>query len=133
MHAEIELAPQLLEEKKRRRRWLILAGVLVVVIGAVVVEFKPLYGLVKGWRARRLVEKVETEIRDEKLRDAMNHAQAAYQLKPDEPKAMRAVARLNGLIGRPAKAVAFWKQLLASGASVPEDRLGYANDLLRAA
>src|SRR5437870_5134932 len=131
MHVEIELAPQLQEERKRRRRWIILLVVLAVVVGAIVVGFKPLYGMVKGWRARRLAEKVEVEIREKKWQDAMNHAKAAYQLKPDEPMAMRAAAHLHGLSGRPFDAVKFWKPLLASGASVPEDHVGYATDLLK--
>jgi hypothetical protein len=131
MHVQTQLAPQLQAERKRRRRWLALAVVLAVAGVVLALQFKELYGSVKGWRARRLVLKVEEGIVAEKWQEAMNNAQAAYQLQPDEPLAIRAAARLHGLTGHPERAIGFWKLLLASEHSVPADRVAYAGDLLK--
>lgn len=101
------------------------AGLIIVGM----VTFKPIYRVGKGWRARQLSQQAEAFIATERWDDAMAKARAAYQLKPDEPAAVRAVARLQSAAGRPAEAIPFWRQLQDMAAMTTADRGNYAEDL----
>ena len=126
------LAPELREARKRRRHWLALAGFLVMGLGVAALEFRPLQEWVQGMRSRRMVTKAEADILGGNIQDAMNKARTAYQTKPDEPAAIRMVAKVQRLMGQPASAVSFWKQLVEVGKLKAADRLPYAEDLLMA-
>ena len=129
--AETTLAPQLLAEKKRRRRWLLAAGLCAVAALALAFEAKPVYRAVKGWRARQMAQQAEALTAQEKWPAALGKARAAYQLMPDEPAAMRAVAHLQNATGNPAAAVPFWQELDGSKTMTAADRRRYAEDLFR--
>src|SRR5438067_12118167 len=105
MPAEINLAPQLLEEKKRRRRWLIIACVLLVLLLGAGIESGPIYRAIKGWRARQLARGAEEFVSKQAWQDATSKARSAYQLKPDEPAAIRAVAHIERATGHPSGAI----------------------------
>ena len=64
------------------------------------------------------------------LQEATAKAREAYMIKPDEPAAVRIVARVQGRTGHFAAAASLWKQLLALGVALPADRQEYAESLL---
>ena len=108
--------------------WVLVLGGMIGVLASA----KPVYRASKAWRARRLGLEVEALISQGRLEVAFEKARAAYQLKPDEPASMRAVARIEGASRRHQSALGFWKKLAESGAMEPGDRKRMAEDLLRA-
>ena len=108
--------------------WVLVAGVL---LGTLLLA-KPLYREGKAWRARRLSLQVEQLVGEGRLEEAMEKARAAYQLKPDEPASIRAVAWVEGASRRYQSALGFWRQLRETGAMGIPDRKRQAEDLLRA-
>ncbi len=116
--------------KNRRRKWIWL-GIWVTVLAALAFEAKPFYRGLKSWRARHLAAAAEQEMTQERWPEGFAKVQAAYQLAPSEPQVLRTMARFHGMVGRPAVAVAFWKQLKALHIDQPEDRRGLAEELLR--
>jgi tetratricopeptide (TPR) repeat protein len=129
---EMTLAPQLEQERKRRRFWIILLWSMLVVFGIAMFQFEPARLEWSRWRARRYAAKAEVDLALENWQGAQIKAQTAYQIRPDEPAAIRAVARLQSLTGSPASAVQFWSILKKDGVLTIADRRNYAEDLLRA-
>lgn len=124
------LAPQLVAERRKRiRRIWIAVSIFVVAVAALAFAAKPIYSTIKRWRAERLAANAETFISQEKWNDALQSAQAAYQLTPDDPPVIRAIAQLQSRIGRAGAAIPFWKQL--GNSMTPADRRNLAEDLLR--
>ena len=78
--------------RRRRRLIIVLVLVLVLVLGAVF-GGKPAMRAVKAWQARRHAATAFALLEKEQWNDARKEATAAYQLWPDEPEAIRAVAR----------------------------------------
>jgi tetratricopeptide (TPR) repeat protein len=105
------LAPEeaRLGRRKRRRIVLITLGVLLL-IAAGVFGARPAAGAIKAWQARRHAQRAFAYIEKEKWMDAHGEAVAAYQLRPTEPQALRAVARFLSRTHQP-EALDFWKQL----------------------
>ncbi len=104
----------------RRRRWLwffaILAGMIVTVVA-----FLPVYRWGKAWRARSLAANAEQAISAARWQEAAGHVQAAVQLAPGEPAALRAAARLYTRIGAP-QAFGYWKALVGQPSATTDDR-----------
>ncbi|HZA38413.1 MAG TPA: hypothetical protein VE486_04675 [Candidatus Baltobacteraceae bacterium] len=98
-----------LGRRKRRRIVLITLGVLLL-IAAGVFGARPAAGAIKAWQARRHAQRAFAYIEKEKWMDAHGEAVAAYQLRPTEPQALRAVARFLSRTHQP-EALDFWKQL----------------------
>lgn len=115
-------------EQRRKRVWVLLAA--FVVLGAMAWFFlgKPTYSALKGWRARRLAAKSEKSMEEKKWRQANETARAGYQLAPDEPMVLRAIAHLQSRSGNAAGAIPFWQQLDTKAST--QDRRDYAEDLL---
>jgi predicted Zn-dependent protease len=131
MPAELHLAPQLQAERMRRRRGLWIAGICTVIALGLALASKPIYRAGKGWRARHLAADAEVLMTEEKWADALTKVKAAYQLEPDEPEAMRAVAHFQNATGNAAAALSFWKQLDELKVLSLTDRRRYAEDLFR--
>ena len=127
---ETLLAPELQEARKRRRNWLAIVGFLLMGVCVIAVEYPTIHAWVQGVRARRMAVKAEAEILSGNLEEAVNKARNAYQIKPDEPSAIRIAARVQKLTGQSAAAIPLWKQLIQTGAMREEDRRPYAEDLL---
>jgi thioredoxin-like negative regulator of GroEL len=70
----------------------------------------PAMNAIKAWQARRHAQRAFTLINKEQWIDARGEAVAAYQLRPTEPQALRAVARFLSRTHQ-AEALEFWKQL----------------------
>lgn len=131
MATDTILAPELLAEKRKLRRRLVLAGIAVVLLGALAYQARPIYRLIKSWRCSQLVAQAEKAVKDGNYDEATRLAQAAYQLKFDQPSAIRLVARLNSRSGHPRDAVPFWQQLMELPGFDQDDRRDYASDLLK--
>src|SRR5258708_30055461 len=101
-----EQSPRPALDAARRRRWwwvLGIAATLVLVAAAV----RPVYRWGKAWRGRALAAEAEPLIEAGKWEDAVSKARAAYQLAPDEPATLRALAHLYSRVGA-ATAAHFW-------------------------
>ena len=125
------LAPQLEKQQRRRKTVFIIGTTVLVVFGVAMFEIKPALREVSRWRSRRYAAKAEVDLNAENWQSAQVKAQVAYQLRPDEPAAIRAVARLQSLTGNSAMAVQFWDILIKANAMTVADRRMRAEDLLR--
>ena len=99
------LAPELQQARKRHRIWLVVGSVVAVLVGVGVLEYRPIHDWVQGVRSRRMVVKAEAEILGGNLEEAINKARTAYQIKPDEPAAIRIAARVQRMGGQSAAVV----------------------------
>ncbi len=111
---------------------MIVAGSVLLVFGAAMFEIKPALAEISAWRARRFAAKAEIDLAAENWQPAQIKAQVAYRIRPDEPAAIRAVARLQSLTGNSAAAVQFWNMLKKADKMTVADRRMLAEDLLRA-
>ena len=108
---------------QRRKRRIIAFAILAIVLGIVagVFGWRPAAGAVRAWQARRHAQKAFAFINKEQWSDARSEAVAAYQLRPGEPLALRAVARFLSRTRQP-EALDFWKQLDQRHLLTEEDR-----------
>jgi len=105
------LTPEELRLRRRKRRTILIVGLaLVLLIVGVIFGARPARNAIKGWQARRHANKAFAFIEHGEWTEARDEAVAAYQLRPTEPEALRAVARYLSRT-RQAEALDFWKQL----------------------
>src|SRR5437868_2117464 len=98
-----------LKRRKRRRLILLLLGlVLLLVVGFF--GARPVSHAIKAWQARRHAERAFAYIDKEQWNEARTEAVAAYQLRPNEPQALRALARLLTRTRQP-DALEVWTEL----------------------
>src|SRR5947207_505849 len=109
-----------LYRRKRRRIIVLVIAILIVIVGGSF-GFRPARGAVKGWQARRHAHKAFAAIEKEKWQDAQDEAIAAFQLRPKEPQAVRAVARFLSRT-RQAEALEYWNELEKIAPLTAEDR-----------
>jgi tetratricopeptide (TPR) repeat protein len=105
------LTPEELRYRQRKRRrilFIALAVLLLAVAGLFVA--RPLRHGIRSWQARRHAARAFAFIDQQKWREARDEATAAYRLQPNEPQAVRAVARLLSRAGQ-AEALDFWRNL----------------------
>jgi hypothetical protein len=107
--------------RHKRRTWRVV--VLLFVLGIVAMFFgaRPAAKAIKAWQARRHANHAFAYIDNEQWNDAQREAIAAYQLRPSEPQALRAVARFLSRVREP-QALDFWKQLQNRQSLTREDR-----------
>jgi tetratricopeptide (TPR) repeat protein len=118
---EIVYTPEELEQRKRRRRrWLFVGLALLILIVAGFFAVRPVRNWLHGLQARRHARHAFALIEQQNWREARDEATAAYQLRPNEPEALRAVARLLSRAGQ-ADAISFWKSLAAETTLTRED------------
>jgi len=97
--------------KRQKRRRILLFGLsLAFVIIAGYFGGRPAINEIKSWQARRHADQAFAYIQQQKWVEARNEATAAYQLRPVEPQALRAVARFLSRT-KQVEALDFWKQL----------------------
>ena len=79
----------------RRKRRIIVIGSVVLVLAILFGVFarRPTGHAIRAWQARRHAQKAFAFISKEQWSDARSEAMAAYKLSPDQPEALRAVAR----------------------------------------
>jgi hypothetical protein len=102
-----------LRRRRRKRLFLALALVLMLFLGAVF-GGRPAMHAIKAWQARRHAEKAFALMDKEQWNEARKEATTAYQLWPNEPEAIRAVARFLSRTRQPA-ALEFWDRLEKAG------------------
>src|SRR5438132_5893824 len=68
-------------------------------------------GAIKGWQSRRLARQAFALIEQKKWREANTKARDAYLLRPSEPEAWRAIARLASRTSQNAAALEWLKKL----------------------
>src|SRR5689334_18864805 len=83
--------PEVAALKRRRRRLLWTVVSMLVAAG---VAAKPAYKVVKHWRCTKLAEESAQLLEQGDVEQAFSRARAAHQLLPEEPAALRAVARV---------------------------------------
>ena len=114
-HDDIMLTEAEREARRRKRRRLVVAiGLVLAVVLGVVFGGKPTMHAIKAWQARRQANAAFAHIEKEHWNDARKEATAAYQLWPDEPEAIRAIARLLSRSRQP-QALEFWDKLERNG------------------
>ena len=105
----------------KRRRIRIAFIILAVVIAAGVFGARPAMNRIKAWQARRHAAKAFDDIENGTWIEARKEATAAYQLRPTEPQAVRAVARFLSRTRQP-DALEFWQRLENLTPLTREDR-----------
>jgi hypothetical protein len=95
---------------RKRCRIVVLLLLLVLVLITGFFGGHPAMNAIKAWQARRHAQRAFTLINKEQWIDARGEAVAAFQLRPTEPQALRAVARFLSRTHQP-EALEFWKQL----------------------
>ncbi|HEX4638749.1 MAG TPA: hypothetical protein VH170_04620 [Chthoniobacterales bacterium] len=108
-------------KKRNRRRVLVALIILLVVIVAGIFGARPTLNAIKAFQARRHAARAFAYILSENWIEARKEASAAYQLRPTEPQAIRAVARFLSRT-RQSDALEFWKQLEDLAPLTREDR-----------
>ena len=114
-------AEELRLRRRKRRIWLVVVLLLVLAIAATFFGARPASNAIKSWQARRHAQRAFAYINNEQWNEAQKEAIAAYQLRPGEPQALRAVARFLSRVREP-EALDFWKQLQNRQPLTREDR-----------
>ncbi|PYI93045.1 MAG: hypothetical protein DME97_06985 [Verrucomicrobia bacterium] len=114
-----------LRTRKRRRLLGLLLLLLLLLLGAVF-GGRPVMHAIKAWQARRHAQQAFALVEKEQWNDARKEATAAYQLWPNEPQAIRAIARFLSRT-RQAQALEFWDRLEKQGALGREDLVDEAS------
>lgn len=113
-------AEELRLRHRKRKWWIVFISALIALALGAVFGGKPVAHAVKAWQARRHAREAFALIDKEQWNDARKEATAAFQLWPNEPEAIRAVARFLSRT-RQAQALEFWDQLEAHGRVTRDD------------
>ena len=107
---------------RRRKRYIIAGGALGLLLLILFFVFagRPTLNMIKAFQARRHAHKAFAFIEQEKWSNAHAEALAAYQLRPTEPQALRAVAHFLSRTRQP-DALEFWKRLAEKTALTRDD------------
>jgi hypothetical protein len=98
-----------LRTRRRKRVVFILLLVLALVLGGIFGGRPVLHGI-KAWQARRHARTAYALMEKEEWNEARKEVTSAYQLWPEEPEAIRALARFLSRT-RQAQALEFWDRL----------------------
>lgn len=98
-----------LRTRKRKRIVFFLLLVLVLGLGGIFGGRPVLHGI-KAWQARRHARTAFALLEKEEWNEARKEVSSAYQLWPDEPEAIRAIARFLSRTRQP-QALEFWDRL----------------------
>src|SRR5438876_8824959 len=109
---DLDLTP-LEELQARRRKRLLLLALSVVAVLAVAIYFaaSPVSGAIKGWQSRRLAHQAFVLIDQKQWNEADAKDRDAFLLRPTEPEAWRAIARLQSRTGHSATAPEWRKKV----------------------
>jgi tetratricopeptide (TPR) repeat protein len=121
MSSDFMLTAEELRLRRRKRRRLVVVLVLLVALGlGGLFGGRPALHEIKAWQARRHARKAFALIEKEEWIDARKEATTAIQLWPNEPEAIRAVARFLSRTRQP-QALEFWDQLAKISQVTPAD------------
>ena len=130
-----DLDPTPPEERRARRlrRLSFLAIPAVAALGATLYfAAAPVGGAIKSWQSRRLAHQAFAMIDRKQWTEADAKARDAYLLRPNEPEAWRAIARLFYRTGQGTAALEWWKKVDEERRLTIEDRRDYAAAALAA-
>ena len=96
--------------RKGSRRILIIIGIVAAVAILGLIIARPARNMIHGWQARRHARTAFALIDAQKWKEAREETTAAYQLSPNEPEAVRAIARFLSRQGD-SGGLKFWKML----------------------
>ena len=128
---DLDLTP-LEELQARRRKRILLLALAAAAVLAVAIYFaaSPVSGAIKGWQSRRLAHQAFVLIDQKQWNEADAKARDAFLLRPTEPDAWRAIARLHSRIGKNAPALEWWKKIDEQHRLTVEDRRDFAKAAL---
>lgn len=114
---------------RSERRLLVVCIYSVVAIAVTAVVAKPAWRQATAWRARSLAGTAMKQAQQGDWTGAFAKASAAYELRPTEPEAIRAIASIV-LCNDAAASFPLWKQLVESPGGTMEDRRSYVRSAL---
>jgi tetratricopeptide (TPR) repeat protein len=120
---DLDLTPPEEIRTQRIRRFVFLGAIAVCAIGIGTYFTAPsIGGAIKGWQSRRVAREAFALIEQRKWREANAKARDAHLLRPTEPEAWRAIARLASRTGQWAPALEWWKKVEEANRLTVEDR-----------
>jgi hypothetical protein len=109
---DLDLTPPEEIRARRIRLWIFLGTFTVCVLGVGLYFAAPwIGGAIKAWQSRRLAREAFALMDQKKWNEANAKARDALLVRPTEPEAWRAAARLLSRMGRGAAALEWWKKL----------------------
>jgi tetratricopeptide (TPR) repeat protein len=124
---DLDLTPPEEIRARRIRRFVFLGVIAACVLGiGIYFAAPPIGGAIKGWQSRRLAREAFALIGQKKWTEADAKARGALMLRPSEPEAWRAAARLLWRTGHGASALEWWKKLDEKQRLTIEDRRDFA-------
>ena len=122
------------EIRARRIRLFVFLGVIAACALGVAIYFAgpPIGGAIKAWQSRRLAHQAFALIEQKKWSEANAKARDAYLLRPTEPQAWRAIARLASRRGQGTAVLEWWRKVDEAHRLTIEDRRDYAASALAA-
>jgi hypothetical protein len=130
---DLDLTPPEEIRARRIRRFVLLGAVIACVLGAAIYfGARPVGGAIKGWQSRRLAREAFALIEQGKWSDANAKVRDAYLLRPTEPEAWRAIARLASRTNQWQPALEWWKNVDEANSLTVEDRRDYIGAALAA-
>lgn len=124
-------AEELRLRRRKRKRLLVIALLGLAFLIAAIFGSRPAMHAVKAWQARRHASAAFKLIEKEDWNEARKEAVAAYQLWPNEPQAILAIARFLSRT-RQAQALEFWDRLESKRRLTREDLVDEASIALLA-
>src|SRR5438874_4191332 len=115
------------EIRARRIKLLVFLGAVAACVLGVAIYFAgpPIGGAIKAWQSRRLAREAFALIEQGKWSDANAKARDAYVLRPTEPEAWRAIARLASRTNQSPAALEWWQNVDEAHRLTVEDRRDY--------
>ena len=128
---DLDLTPPEVRQARRRRRLFLLAVPVVVALGVgIYFAAPPVSGAIKAWQSRRLARQAFALVDQKQWNDASAKARDALLLRPGEPEAWRAIARVLSRTGQSAAALEWWKKVDEQHRLTIEDRRDFAGAAL---
>jgi len=120
---DLDLRPPEEIRAGRIRRFVFLGAIAAAVVGVgIYFSARPISGAIKGWQSRRAAREAFTLIEHGKWSEANAKARDALFLRPTEPEAWRAIARLASRTNQLSPALEWWKKIEDANRLTVEDR-----------
>ncbi len=130
---DLDLTPPEERQARRRKRLFFLAlPVLAALAVAMYFAAPPIGGAIKGWQSRRLARQAFALIDQKQWNEAGAKARDAFLLRPSEPEAWRAIARVLSRTQQAAAALGWWNKVDEQHRLTTEDRRDFAGAALMA-
>ena len=124
--------PEERRARRLRRLFFLAIPALAALAAAIYFAAPPIGGSIKAWQSRRLAHQAFALVDQKRWSEANAKARDAYLLRPSEPEAWRAIARLLCRTGQGTAALEWWKKVDEEHRLTLEDRRDYAGAALAA-